>query len=41
LSNFKDVARTGIHYDKPNKWLRGDNSVNIQGMIMVIVQCPS
>ena len=23
-----------------NKWLRGDNSVNIPGMIMVIVHCP-
>jgi len=24
-----------------NKWLWGDNSVNIQGMIMVIVHCSS
>ena len=24
------MARTGIHYEK-NKWLTGDNSVNIQG----------
>jgi len=24
-----------------NKWLWGDNTVNIQGMIMVIVHCPS
>jgi len=23
------------------KWLRGDTSINIQGMIMVLVQCPS
>jgi len=24
-----------------NKWLRGDNTVNIQGRIMVIMHCPS
>jgi len=24
------MAQTGIHYEK---WLRGDNSINIQGMI--------
>jgi len=24
-----------------NKWLRGDNSANIQGRIMVLVHCPS
>ena len=28
-----------LYIDKPNKWLRGDNSVNILGM--VIVQRPS
>ena len=26
---------------KKTKWLRGDNSVNILGRILVIVQCPS
>jgi len=26
---------------KINKWLRGDNYVNIQGRSMVIVYCPS
>ena len=36
LLNFQDMARTHIHYEK-NKWLRGDNTVNIQGMIMVLV----
>ena len=34
---FQDKAQTGIHYEQ-NKWLRGDNYVNIQGMIMVLVQ---
>jgi len=24
-----------------NKWLRGDNSINIQVMIMVLGHCPS
>jgi len=33
------MARIGIHYEK--KWLWGDNYVNIQGSIMVIVYCPS
>jgi len=33
------MARTGIHYGK--KWLRGHNTVNMQGMIMVIGCCPS
>jgi len=32
---FKDVAQTGIHYK--TQWLSGDNSVNIQGRIMVLV----
>ena len=36
---LKDMAQTDIHYEK--KWLRGDNSVNIQGRIMVLVHCPS
>jgi len=34
------MGQTGIHYEK-NKWLRGDNYVNIQGRIMVHVHCPS
>jgi len=33
------MAQTGIHYGK--KWLWGDNYVNIQCMIMVLVHCPS
>ena len=32
------MARTGNHYEK---WLKGDNSINIQGRIMVLVHCPS
>ena len=36
---LKDMAQTDIHYEK--KWLWGDNSVNIQGRIMVLVHCPS
>jgi len=32
------MAWTGIHYEK---WLGGDNSINIQGRVMVIVHCPS
>ena len=35
---FKDMARTGNTYDK---WLRGDNSTDMQGMIMVIGFCHS
>ena len=31
------MAWTGIHYEK---WLWGDNSINIQGRIMVLVHCP-
>jgi len=31
------MACTGIHY---KKWLRGDNSINIQGRIMVHGFCP-
>ena len=38
LCTFQDMARTGNHYEK---WLRGDNSINIQGRIMVLVHCPS
>jgi len=34
------MAQTGIHYEK-NKWLRRDNSVNIQSRILVLVHCPS
>ena len=30
------MARTDIHYEI-NKWLRGDNTVNIQGRILVLV----
>ena len=37
---FQDMAKTGIHYEE-NKWLQGDNYVNIQGRIMVLVHCPS
>jgi len=32
------MAWTGIHYDK---WLRGDNTVNILYRIMVLGFCPS
>ena len=32
------MARSGNNYEK---WLRGDNTVNIQGMSMVPVHCPS
>jgi len=35
---FQDMARRGNHY---KKLLRGDNSINIKGRIMVIVHCPS
>ena len=38
LCTFQDMARTGIHNDK---WLRGNNSINIQGRIMVFGHCPS
>ena len=34
------MAQTGIHYEQ-NKWLRGDNYVNIQCRIMVLVHCLS
>ena len=34
------MAQTGIHYEK-SKLLWGDNSVNIQGRIMVLVHGPS
>ena len=37
---LQDKAQTGIHYEK-NKWLRGDNTVIIQGRIMFFVHCPS
>ena len=40
FSTFQDMAWTGIHYEQ-NKWLRVDNSVNIQGRIMALVHCPS
>jgi len=33
------MAQTGINYEK--KWLRGDNYVIIQAMIMVLVHCRS
>ena len=33
---FQDMVWTGIQYEN-NKWLRGDNYVNIQGMILVLV----
>ena len=36
---FQDIALTGIHY--ANTKLRGDNSVKIQGRIMVLVHCLS
>ena len=40
LLNFpQDMAQTCIHYEK-NKCLRGDNYVNIQGRIMILVHCP-
>jgi len=35
---FQDMARTGNTH---NKWLWGDNTVNIQSMIMVLGFCPS
>jgi len=31
------MAQTSIHYEK---WLWGDNSININGRIMVLVYCP-
>jgi len=34
------MTQTVIHNDK-NKWLRGDNYVNIQGRVTVLVHCPS
>jgi len=37
--SFKDMAQTGIHYEK--KWLWGDNYVNIQCRIIIYVHCPS
>jgi len=37
---FHDMAQAGIHYEN-NKWLRGDNYVNIQCRIMVLVLCPT
>jgi len=33
------MALTGIDYEN-NKWLRGENYVHKQGMIMVLVHCP-
>jgi len=33
---FQGMAQIGIHYEK-KKWLWGDNYVNIQGRIMVLV----
>ena len=36
---FEDMARTSNHYE--NKMLRGDNSIHIQGMVMVLVHWPS
>ena len=38
LLYFPRYRRTGNHYEK---WLRGDNSINKQGRIMVHVHCPS
>ena len=35
---LQDMAWTGIQYEK---WLRGDNSINIQGRIIVLGFCPS
>jgi len=40
VCTFQDMAQTGIHYEK-NKWFRGDNYVNIQCRIMVLVHCHS
>ena len=40
FSIFQDMASTGINYEK-KKWLMGDNSVNIQCRIMVLVNCHS
>jgi len=34
------MARTEIHYEN-NKWLRGDNYVNIQSRIMDLVHSTS
>ena len=36
---FQDMARTGVHYEN-NKWLMGDNSVNIKGRSMVFAHIP-
>ena len=35
---FQDMAQTGNHYEK---CLRRNNSINIQGRIMVLLHCPS
>ena len=37
---LQDLARTSNHYERKN-WLWGDNSINIQGRIMVLAYCPS
>jgi len=39
VCTFQDMALTGSNYEKI--YLRGDNSVNIQGRIMVLIHCPS
>jgi len=36
FGTFQDMARTCIHYEK---LLRGDKSINIKGMTMVIAHC--
>ena len=38
MFTFQDMSRTSNHYEKR---LRGDNSVNIQGRIMVLEHCLS
>jgi len=37
---YEDMTQTCIQYVK-NKWLREDNSENIQSRIMVRMHCPS
>ena len=38
FSTSQDMARMSNHYEK--KWLWEDNSVEIQGRIMVLAHCP-
>ena len=38
FSTFQDMASRATMMEK---WLWGDNSINIQGRVMVLVHCPS